>query len=456
MSNQEVDDEKEVLLKHLETLSWEEMSKRIADSRHEVSHLLGVSIDNINNNEPEDSSILFNRAVHSGNILKLKEMLSDPEIDPYIINAGDRDVGWTALMWAATNHHESIVQLLLNNGASLETKSVKGRTVFDFIGADDQKMVDLLVTDSRDSMSSNASSSFSRTLSSSSSCSSYDFDLCEQDEQDCTFQWDKCSPDQMFVFNQDDLQYILDSIIVHFQLPLNSRDDMYIPANIIFLSIRYSFYYSTEPSFEIIIEGVLDRIRMLINPNDPDIHLLAFWIVNLTQLLFYLKKDNGLVLATVEQQFQLSELVSELYTALIRDTEQRIVHILNLALLDHDFIPDMEQVQFADSWQRYEVNEPRIPDEIEKYTMQCVLDKVRQQSGEANNHRTSIYGRSSLSYFTRPSEPLCLEESKEMLNTKIMLPFSLPSLSEMDNEHQALPSLPEEWIYKLDRQQEES
>lgn len=176
-------------------------------------------------------------------------------------------MGWTALMWAATNHHESIVQLLLNHGASLETKSVKGRTVFDFIGTDDQKMADLLVTDSRDSMSSNASSSFSRTLSSSSSCSSYDFDLCEQDELDCPFQWDKCCPDQMFVFNQDDLQYILDSIIVHFQLPLNSRDDMYIPANIIFLSIRYSFYYSTEPSFEVIIEGVLDRIRMLINPN---------------------------------------------------------------------------------------------------------------------------------------------------------------------------------------------
>ncbi|ORE07632.1 hypothetical protein BCV72DRAFT_205256 [Rhizopus microsporus var. microsporus] len=552
-------------------------------------------------------------------------MLSDPEIDPYIVNAGDRD-GTPPLVYAAcfgkaevakvlieagadinvqdssTNHHESIVQLLLNNGASLETKSVKGRTVFDFIGTDDQKMADLLVTDSRDSMSSNASSTFSKTLSSSTSCSSYDFDLCEQDERDCTFQWDKCSPDQMFVFNQDDLQYILDSIIVHFQLPLSNRDDMYIPANIIFLSIRYSFYYSTEPSFEAIIEGVLNRIHMLINPNGPDIHLLIFWIANLTQLLFYLKKDNSLVLATVEQQFQLSELVSELYTALIRDTEQRIVRILNLALLDHDFIPDMEQVQFADSWQRfffnnstknnrlsmytfspqtitqlfssllhilqsyqvhhiiitqlftqlyhfiscesfnriltnkkyicrskamqirmnfsqledwasthriltqvvsclnpitqllqllqcltqlqdlvhfiqviqelnalspsqikrcvlsyrYEVNEPRIPDEIEKYTMQCVQDKVRQQSGEANNHRTSIYGRSSLSYFTRPPEQLCLEENREMLNTKIMLPFSLPSLSEMDNEHQALPNLPEEWIYKLDRQQEES
>ena len=43
---------------------------------------------------------------------------------------------WSALMWAMTNRHKGIAKLLLDNGASLDTKTSNGRTAFDFVAPD--------------------------------------------------------------------------------------------------------------------------------------------------------------------------------------------------------------------------------------------------------------------------------------------------------------------------------
>ncbi|KAI8341299.1 hypothetical protein BC941DRAFT_499874 [Chlamydoabsidia padenii] len=52
------------------------------------------------------------------------------------INEPD-NLGWTALMWATVNQHDTIVDLLLRNNAIPEIPSVKGSTAFDFVlGAD--------------------------------------------------------------------------------------------------------------------------------------------------------------------------------------------------------------------------------------------------------------------------------------------------------------------------------
>lgn len=82
-------------------------------------------------------------------------------------------------------------------------------------------------------------------------------------------------------------------------------------------------------------------------------HILAFWITNLTQLLFYVKKDTGLIIVTAEQQLNISELVSETYTMIIQDTEKRLHKILGPSMLEHEEIPGMDQVDFADDWQRF-------------------------------------------------------------------------------------------------------
>lgn len=76
-------------------------------------------------------------------------------------------------------------------------------------------------------------------------------------------------------------------------------------------------------------------------------------MTNLTQLLHYLKKDTGLIVATVDHQLILSELISETYTALVSDTEHRMAKILVLAMLEHNEIPGMDEVNFTDDWQRF-------------------------------------------------------------------------------------------------------
>lgn len=226
-------------------------------------------------------------------------------------------------MWATNNNHEHLVKILLENGASSQTKSSKGRTVFDFVNTDNQKIVDILATNPRDSFSS-TSSLFGRTAGSLSSSSSnagdYDFyyqstvegydsfmteeadrrkkllesamnypdDLSdeldnnqhldtnndnnsnrddnneddEDDEEDLTheFQWDKCLPDQMLVFGVDDLPFILDTIITNIQLPMRSQNEIFIPANVVFLSARFAHYFSSDELLNDVLNGALERM----------------------------------------------------------------------------------------------------------------------------------------------------------------------------------------------------
>merc|ERR1711981_836123 len=58
------------------------------------------------------------------------------------------------------------------------------------------------------------------------------------------FIWDRCLPDQMFVFQEPELPRILDIVITH-MTPSRSPSQKPVPANIIFLSARYAHYYQS-------------------------------------------------------------------------------------------------------------------------------------------------------------------------------------------------------------------
>lgn len=79
--------------------------------------------------------------------------------------------------------------------------------------------------------------------------------------------------------------------------------------------------------------------------------MLAFWLSNLTKLLFYIKKDTGLVVVTAEQQLHFAELISETYNMMILDTEKRLLKVLGPAMLEHEEIP--VSVDFSDDWHRF-------------------------------------------------------------------------------------------------------
>ncbi|KAI9316184.1 hypothetical protein BX666DRAFT_214314 [Dichotomocladium elegans] len=397
---------------------------------------------------------LFCRATSQGDLAKVMQLLNDSQMRAYIdIDARDEDgttpliyaacfgkvdiaqalldagaktdvqdsFGWSALMWATNNNHDALVKVLLENGASSHTKSAKGRTVFDFVNTENQKIVEILATNPRDSLSS-TSSTLGRTVGSLSSSSSnagdYDFyyhsttegydnfmaeeadrrkklletamalagghcysmsdaeyddadghdhigddddddnddnddDDDEIDEDNNEFYWDKCLPDQMFVFSADNLPYILNTVITEIQLPVRSRQEMCVPANVVFLSARFAHYFSSNELLQEVMEGAIGRISAEIKGNARNVHVLAFWITNATQLLYYLKKDAALVVATAEHQLRISELISEIYNMIIYDTEQRLVKILPSAIIDYEQIPGMDDVNFADDWQRF-------------------------------------------------------------------------------------------------------
>lgn len=80
---------------------------------------------------------------------------------------------------------------------------------------------------------------------------------------------------------------------------------------------------------------------------------MAFWIANLSQLLYYLKKDVGLVVATAEYQLEISELISETYTLLVTDSEKRMDRILEPAMIEYEQLGGLEVVEFADDWHRF-------------------------------------------------------------------------------------------------------
>lgn len=235
--------------------------------------------------------------------------------------------GWSALMWATTNNHENLVKLLLEHGASSQTKSSKGRTVFDFVKNDTHKIADMVfassTTSNRDSISSTSSIAAGSNSSTSSNAGdndryykystdehydsfikhdneykpefieaylrdrneeedededyNYEEDDDDDDDDDDLFEerkermikpfdWDKCMPDQMFVFGAEKLPHILDSVITNTTLSIEKYQKFlgFLPANVIFLSARFAHYFSSAELAEDVMEGALHRISIAI------------------------------------------------------------------------------------------------------------------------------------------------------------------------------------------------
>ena len=84
----------------------------------------------------------------------------------------------------------------------------------------------------------------------------------------------------------------------------------------------------------------------------PDVNIYIFWLTNLLQLSFYLKKDAELVVSTVEYQYEISELVNEYYINLIQHIEERLEDVIEPSLMQYNTIPGIDEIKFESSFSR--------------------------------------------------------------------------------------------------------
>jgi len=284
---------------------------------------------------------------------------------------------WTALMWAMTNRHKDIAKILLDHGASMEITSSTGRTALDFVPPDSE-MSEFLhdagyqigttgVTDdfyssgfSQDRFEEELAENESRRRMMMESARNLEVDLGnlgidEQPEspdevdEGQEFIWDRCLHDQMFVFQENDINRIL-SIIITDMTPQRSASQKPVPANIIFLGARYAHYHANKDLLADWLETAQEKIYAVVDKHQWDMTMLAFWISNATLLLYYLKKDTGMTEITSQFQAQMAEQVHEIYILIIRDAERRMDKVLDTAMLDHETIPGFEDITFQNEW----------------------------------------------------------------------------------------------------------
>ncbi|EEH08621.1 DIL and Ankyrin domain-containing protein [Histoplasma capsulatum G186AR] len=301
---------------------------------------------------------------------------------------------WSALMWAMTNRHKTIAKILLDYGASPDIKSSSGGTAFDFAqpGTDISKYLQengyhfgasVAAGDYYDfGFSHNrfeeemAENEMKRRMMMEESAINLEVDLSSlgldeklelpddfEDQQE--FVWDRCLNDQMFVFQENELERILDIVITN-MTPQRSPSQKPVPANLLFLSARYAHYHAGPELLAKLLISAMGRINEVVEKHQWDMTILAFWISNATLLLHYLKKDGGLVEATAGFQRHLAELIHEIFILIIRDAERRMDKVLDTAMLDHETIPGFEDVHFQNEWNLFRSRTKVKPEPLEK------------------------------------------------------------------------------------------
>ncbi|KAF9974427.1 hypothetical protein BGZ65_008730, partial [Modicella reniformis] len=302
------------------------------------------------------------------------------------VDARDK-FGWTALVWATNNKHENIVRLLLEQGASTSSQTAKGHTIVDFLRhdpVDTTKIVQIFQEPGRrDSVSSNGS--LFRTTHSSlgddlfyqsgiegfeelmaenerryrmamESASTFEVDMADlsladqpQLDDEGEFDWGRCLPDQMFVFSSQDLKHIIRTTIITME-PERSRAYKPVPAYVLFLAARFAHYFSSSELVDELLNASISAIHSVVKNKPEDMTLTAYWISNISVLLYFLRKDPGLNEETDFHQFKIEAVLLDMIQMVILDAVRRIERILEPAMLDHDTIGGMDEVKFQSDW----------------------------------------------------------------------------------------------------------
>lgn len=315
------------------------------------------------------------------------------------VNAQDKN-GWTALMWSVMNRHKIIARALLDHGANGELRSTSGGTAWDFVppnsdlaqylreggysavhvgaaglglegddfytagdGFADDQFEDVVAENEakRRALMQESAVNLEVDLSTLGFGESPQISQDDEEDDEEQFIWERCVGDQMFVFQDDKMDLILGTIITN-MTPQRSPSQKPVPANLIFLMARYAHYHMTGSLLDDLLARAMDLINDVVERHQWDMTMLAFWISNATLLLHYLKKDAGLVQSTTKFQLELAELINETFILIIRDAERRMNKILDVAMLDHETIPGLSDVEFQGEWKVFK-SKTRVMDE---------------------------------------------------------------------------------------------
>lgn len=186
----------------------------------------------------------------------------------------------------------------------------------------------------------------------------------------------------MFVFQADKLEAIFELIITN-MTPQRSPSQKPVPANLIFLMARYAHYHMTASLLEDVLTRAMDLINDVIERCQWDMTMLAFWISNATLLLHYLKKDAGLVQSTSKYQLELAELINETFILIIRDAERRMNKVVDVAMLDHETIPGLDDIAFQGEWKVFK-SKPKPKEEPPEKRFRPPSPKRRAQTSPRN------------------------------------------------------------------------
>ncbi|KAI9291446.1 hypothetical protein K502DRAFT_326278 [Neoconidiobolus thromboides FSU 785] len=161
------------------------------------------------------------------------------------------------------------------------------------------------------------------------------------------FHWDNYLPEETLVFKLKDIPKIVETLVTNVNVN-PSYETLLSPANGLFLYARYAHQIQSEALFNGLLNLAIHTIQNIVKNKTHDAIILSFWITNCNQLLYYLKRDHGLSVATIEQQVLLPEIIYDAYTFLILGVQDQLLRLLEKCMLQHDIIPGLEDLEFKD------------------------------------------------------------------------------------------------------------
>lgn len=313
---------------------------------------------------------------------------------------------YTPVMWAIQNGHFNIVRDLLDAGADPTRKTKCGKNALGFVA--DGSTIHLYLK-GRGLMDDNVSGDFyqSGIMGTEEATdeiimeSAYNFDVrldklqgdSDEEKEDDegsdsmedsftdTFNWSRCLPDQMFVFSTKDIPQILDTVISNIE-PQRNHTQKPIPANMLFLCARYAHYtLDNKDVVAAIMNPALGRIKAKVEAKATDMVTLAFWLSNVSLLLYYFRRDAELQKVDYSKtQSDLADLCNDIHVLICQDCERRLEPLLDTCILDHETIPGLDAINYKHEWKLFK----------KKHKEKSHQEEMEEQMRPLSPHRKAL------------------------------------------------------------------